>query len=245
MNVQLRPGERLDDLQNGYCLIQRPDMFCLSTDSVLLADFAAPRAGEMCVDLGCGNGAIALLLAARRADARIDGVELQAQAAEMAVRSVQLNQLEARVRIFQADMRDCAALLGCGRYSLAVCNPPYGAQGATIPSMGEAARIARHEDGLTVQDVTATAARLLKFGGRFCTVYPSARALEMLDAMRAAAIAPKRIRLIHARVTQPPKLTLIEGVRGGRPGLHWLPPLLLYDESGEHGAEWRRIYGRE
>ena len=110
MNALLRPGERLDDLQNGYQLIQRPNMFCLGTDSVLLADFAAPRAGEVCVDLGCGNGAIALLLAARRADAHIDGVELQMQAADMAERSVQLNRLEARVRIFQGDMRDSAAI---------------------------------------------------------------------------------------------------------------------------------------
>ena len=243
MNALLRPGERLDDLQNGYQLIQRPDMFCLGTDSVLLTDFAAPRAGEVCVDLGCGNGAIALLLAARRADAHIDGVELQMQAADMAARSVQLNRLEARVRIFQGDMRDSAALLGHGGYSLAVCNPPYGARGATILSAGEAERIARHEGELTVQDVAAAAARLLKFGGRFCTVFPSARALEMLDAMRAAAIAPKRIRLVHARVTQPPKLALIEGVRGGKSGLHWLPPLLLYDETGAHSAEWRRIYG--
>ncbi len=37
------PGERLDDLQcGGYRLIQRPDAFRFGTDSVLLADFAAP-----------------------------------------------------------------------------------------------------------------------------------------------------------------------------------------------------------
>ena len=41
----LKPGERLDDLQfNGLKLIQRPDAFRFGTDSVLLADFAAPPA---------------------------------------------------------------------------------------------------------------------------------------------------------------------------------------------------------
>ena len=57
--VPLLPGERLDDLQcGGYRLIQRPDAFRFGTDSVLLADFAAPRPRTRAVDLGCGTGAV-------------------------------------------------------------------------------------------------------------------------------------------------------------------------------------------
>ena len=42
--VELKPGERLDDLQHsGLRLIQHPDAFRFGTDSVLLADFAAPK----------------------------------------------------------------------------------------------------------------------------------------------------------------------------------------------------------
>ena len=234
--------ERLDDLQNGYFLIQRSDMFCLGTDSVLLADFAAPRAGEVCADLGCGNGAIALLLAGKRRDAIIDGVEIQPAAADMAQRSVAYNNLGDRVHIHSGDMRCCAEYLGCGKYSLVVCNPPYGAKGAAIPNPNETERIARHEDDLTPQDVAKAAAKLLKFGGRFCTVYPAMRMLEMLDAMRACAIEPKRIRPVQARASKPPKVMLIEGVRGGKKGLVFMAPLLLYDETGEHSAEWHRIY---
>ena len=60
MNVELKPGERLDDLQHsGLRLIQHPDAFRFGTDSVLLADFAAPRRADKTADLGCGTGAIA------------------------------------------------------------------------------------------------------------------------------------------------------------------------------------------
>ena len=66
MNAELRPGERLDDLQTGGLrLIQKPGTFCFGTDSVLLADFAAPRRGERAADLGCGNGALTAKLAER------------------------------------------------------------------------------------------------------------------------------------------------------------------------------------
>ena len=57
MNVELKAGERLDDLQlSGLRLIQRPDAFRFGTDSVLLADFASPQRTDKAVDLGCGTG---------------------------------------------------------------------------------------------------------------------------------------------------------------------------------------------
>ena len=140
----LLPGERLDDLQcGGYRLIQRPDAFRFGTDSVLLADFAAPRPRTRAVDLGCGTGAIATLMAAHEPALCVDAVELQPDVADMARRSVRLNRLEDRVRVFAGDMRDAHAFLGHGKYALAVCNPPYGRAGGTLPSRNEGVRLAR------------------------------------------------------------------------------------------------------
>ena len=92
MNGLLKDGERLDDLQrDGMKLIQRPDVFRFGTDSVLLADFAAPRPRDVAVDLGCGTGAIALLMAAHRPGLRVDAVELQPEIADMAGARINLN----------------------------------------------------------------------------------------------------------------------------------------------------------
>ena len=113
----LRPGERLDDLQcRGMKLIQRPDAFRFGTDSVLLADFANPRPKDSAVDLGCGTGAIALLMAGHQPALRVDAVELQPAIADMARRSVELNGLSNRVRVFDMDMREAWRTLGAGRY---------------------------------------------------------------------------------------------------------------------------------
>lgn len=240
----LRPGERLDDLQNqGLRIIQRPDVFRFGTDAVLLADFAAPRPRERAVDLGCGTGVIALLLAAHepRVEA-VAAVELQPEIADMARRSVRLNSLEEKISVHNLDMREAAAALGYERYTLVVCNPPYGRAGATLKSAVTAQRIARHEDDLTPDDIAASASALLQNGGRFCAIYPAPRLLEMMQAMEAHRLAPKRVRTIHAVTGRAPKLILLDAVKGARPGLHWLPPLILSEESGAPTAEWRRIY---
>ena len=244
MSAELRPGERLDDLQtSGLRLIQKPGTFRFGTDSVLLADFAAPRKGEHIADLGCGNGAIALLLAGHRADARIEAVELQPELADMAARSVALNGLEDRVRVHCADMRGAWREIGRESCSLVVCNPPYGEPGGGLERADAAERVARIEGDLSPADVAASAAALLKYGGRFCAVFPARRAFELMTAMEGSGLAPKRVRSVHARASRAPRLMLIEGVKGGGSGLHWLPPLILYEEDGRVSAEWKRIYG--
>ncbi len=240
----LLPGERLDDLQcQGLKIIQRRDAFRFGTDSVLLADFAAPRKRDVAVDLGCGTGAIALLMAGHQPNLRVDAVELQIEIADMAKRSVALNGLEARVRVHCLDMREAWRALGAGKFSLAVCNPPYGRSGAALESQNEAKRIARHEGDLTPADLAKSAAMLLKNGGRFCAVYPAPRAYELMRAMDGAGIAPKRVRTVHGVAGRAPKFVLLEGVKGSGEGLHWLTPLVLRNEDGSFTGEWRRIYG--
>ena len=243
MSVTLLPGERLDDLQTGGLrLIQRPDAFRFGTDSVLLADFAMPRKDEIAVDLGCGTGAIALLMAGHQPRMRVDGVELQPDVADMASRSVALNGLGARMRIYCLDMRQAWRTLGAGRYSLAVCNPPYGRSGAALENQSETVRIARHEGDLTPSAVARSAAMLLKNGGRFCAIFPAPRAYELMRAMDESGIAPKRLRTVHGVAGRAAKFVLLEGVKQGGEGLHWLPPLVLRDEDGSFTEEWHRIY---
>lgn len=66
MEIELKPGERLDELQrNGYRIIQDQGRFCFGMDAVLLSGFAKVKPGERVVDLGTGTGIIPILLEAR------------------------------------------------------------------------------------------------------------------------------------------------------------------------------------
>ena len=243
-DILLKHGERLDDLQrDGMKLIQRADVFRFGTDSVILADFAAPRPKDRAIDLGCGTGAIALLMAARQPKAAVDALELQPEIADMARRSVAWNRMEDRVRVFQMDMREAWRTLGAGRYSLAVCNPPYGRRGAALESQSEARRLARHEGDLTPGDIARAASMLIKNGGRFCVVYPAPRTFELMRAMWENQLAPKRVRTVHGVAGRPPKFVLMDAVKGGGEGLHWLEPLILRNADGSYSEEWHRIYG--
>ncbi|MCL2544918.1 MAG: tRNA1(Val) (adenine(37)-N6)-methyltransferase [Clostridia bacterium] len=239
-----RAGERLDDLQRGGLhILQKVRGFRFGTDAVLLAHFAGVRPGDRVVDLGAGTGILPLLMSARCPSATFTAIELQAEMADMAARSVALNRLGERIAVREADLRDAPSLLGHGRTDLVVCNPPYSPLGAALANGDPARALARHEVGCTLAQVIESAGKLLRNGGRLAMVFPAQRLLELLDAQRAARVEPKRVRLVHQRVEDPPKLALVEGVKLAQPALHWLPPLILCDADGAYTAEARRVYG--
>lgn len=246
MKVEILPHERIDDLQfKGLRIIQNPLAFCFGTDAVLLADFALMRKAERVIDLGSGTGIIPILLAGRAEDARIVGIEIQEAMVEMASRSIRLNDLEDRVEIMQGDIRQIPGVLGKGGFDVVVSNPPYKKEGSGMVNRMAPHAIARHEILCTLEDVIRTAADLLRNHGRFSMVHQTDRMLDILFLMRKYAVEPKRIRLVHPNTERPPNLLLVEGVRGGKPGLHWMPPLFMYDKDGRYTAEMNRIYHRE
>ena len=58
----VQPNERIDDLQNGFYVIQNPEKFCFGMDAVLLSGFANIRKNETVLDMGTGTGIIPILL---------------------------------------------------------------------------------------------------------------------------------------------------------------------------------------
>lgn len=245
MTQWMRPGERLDDLQrDGLRILQRPDGFCFGMDAVLLAAFAARRAGRgRAVDLGTGSGILPLLICARSPHIVFDAVELQPDIADMAARSVAMNGLEGRIAVRAMDLRDAPGALGYERYRLAVCNPPYGQTGGGMQNPNPARRAARHESTADIAAICKSAGALLQNGGRFDVVFPAPRLLFLLDAMRGARLEPKQMMLVHPRWGCAPTLALVEGVKAAKPMLNFLPPLYVRDAQGNETDELRALYG--
>ena len=135
-DIILKENERIDDLQrNGYCIIQDPDRFCFGMDAVLLSGFATAKDGARVLDLGTGTGIIPILLAAKTKAAHLTGLEVQADSADMAGRSVALNGLEEKINIVTGDIKGADKLFHAASFDVITCNPPYmiGAHGLKNP----------------------------------------------------------------------------------------------------------------
>ena len=240
----LREGERLDELQrNGYVIIQDPERFCFGMDAVLLSGFAQVKKNETAIDLGTGTGIIPILLEAKTEGAHFTGLEIQPESADMAKRSVALNHLEAKIEIVTGDIKDASSIFGASSFHVVTTNPPYMAGKHGLQNEKEAKTIARHEILCTLKDVVRESARLLMPKGRFYMVHRPFRLSEILCVMTKYGIEPKRMKFVYPYADHEPNMVLIEGLRGGRPGMRVEKPLIVYKEAGKYTDEIYDIYG--
>ena len=244
MTIELKDGERLDDLhRNGYRIIQNEKLFCFGMDAVLLSGFAKVKEGERALDLGTGTGIIPILLAAKTQGEHFTGLEISGISADMARRSVLLNGLEQRIQIIQGDIKEAGELFAPASFDTVTSNPPYmiGQHGLVNPDLEKAA--ARHEIFCTLEDVVRAAARLVRPGGRFYMVHRPFRLAEIICTLAKYRLEPKRMQLVYPFVDKEPNMVLIEAVRGGRSRMTVEKPLIVYERPGVYTPEITGLYG--
>ena len=215
-DIIIHPHERVDDLhRDGHLIIQDPKRFCFGVDAVILSGFAKVKKGENVLDLGTGTGIIPILLAAKTEGKHFTGLEIQTESAEMANRSVLLNELEERVSIKEGDIKEAVQLFGASSFDVVTSNPPYMNDAHGIKNPGDAKAIARHEVLCTLEDVVREGTCLLRPGGRFYMVHRPRRLIEIIQTMKKHGLEPKRMKFVHPYRDREANMVLIEAVRGG------------------------------
>ncbi len=234
---------RKEPLGSGYSIFVT-DEHHFSTDTILLANFCAPKKHEKAVELGAGCGTISMLWARDRVPEHIYAVEIQPEACRLMEQSVALNGEQDRISVINADMRALKGTVPFGNADLVACNPPYKLEGSGLVNPNDAHKLARHELSCTAEDVVRTAASLLRFGGRFCMCQRPERLTDIMCIMRNNSIEPKRLRFVQQRQSKEPKLFLIEGKKGAHTGgLVVMPTLFIEDSSGGFSQEMLSVYG--
>lgn len=239
----LKEGEHLDDLQNGYWIIQAEKGFRYGIDAVLLSGYAHVKKGDRVLDLGTGTGIIPILLAAKTEGRTFTGLEIQKKSADMARRSVFRNHLEDRVKIVQGDIREAVTIFGAASFDVVVSNPPYMISHHGLVNPGESTAIARHEILCTFRELAQQASGLLSAGGRFCLVHRPFRLAEIIDVLREVRLEPKRMQLVYPFADKEPNLVLLEAYKNGRPRLQVDKPLIVYEKPGVYSRDICELYG--
>lgn len=240
----LKAGERIDQLfSTDVKTIQNKAVFSYSIDSVLLSRFPKIPSRGLIVDLCSGNGAVGLF-ASTRTKAPIIEVELQERLANMAERSIQLNQLEKQVQMINDDLKNLLNHVPRSGVDLIMCNPPYfKVSERSKKNLSEHYLLARHEIATNLEEICEVARHALKSNGRLAMVHRPDRFLDIIDTMRQYNLAPKRIQFVYPKMGKDANMLLIEAIKdGSTDGLKILPPLFVHKENGDYTDDIFEIY---
>lgn len=247
MDNLLKDNERIDDLQiNNLKIIQNSQGFCFGIDSVLLSDFAKSiKNNSKVIDLGTGTGIISILLTVKTNPNSILGVEIQEQVADMAKRSVALNNLENKINIIREDIRNLGKILNPGTYDAIVTNPPYMKKDSGLINENNAKLISRHEIECTLEDIAKISYKLLKDNGVIYMVHRPDRLVDINEIFRKHKLEIKEMRLVYSNEMSQANLVLIKAVKNGKPFLKIHKPLYIYKKDGKYTDEILEIYNKK
>ena len=244
--MNLKENERIDDLEfKGLKIIQNKSGFCFGIDSVLLSDFAKNiRNNAKVIDLGTGTGIINLLLSGKTKALEFVGVEIQEEVAEMAARSVELNNLEGKIKILNENILNLKEVYKPKSFDAVVTNPPYKKINTGLTNEDNKKLISRHEITASLKDFIQISAYLLKDYGEFYMVHRPDRLVDIFQLMREEKIEPKLIKFVYPKANKKTNLVLIKGVKNGKPFLEYDNNLIVYNEDGRYTDEILRIYNK-
>lgn len=238
--IKLNENEVINNLLNkNLKIIQRPDYFNFSLDSLLVSNFISlGKKINKIVDLGTGNGAIPLFLS-ERTKGTIKGIEIQKVSADLAKKNIKINNLENRIEIINDNMKNWKNYFKHGSQDAVISNPPFFKFNGNEEFLNDLDQLtlARHEISINLEEIIEIASCLLKDKGYFAMVHRPDRLLEIIDIMRKYKITPKKIRFCHTKLNKQSKILLIEGVKFGAENMKILPPLIAHDNDGKYSKE--------
>ena len=219
----MREGESLEILENGFKILQSPNFYRFTSDSILLSKFAAVKGGERVADFCAGSGIVGYhCYSASKQKFSLTLFEIDKEMSDMSRRSALLNNIDGDVEVINCAVQDIPKRYN-ESFDVVLCNPPYQRREDGQPP--EDLRIAgcKRELFLTFDDIARSAKRSLRFKGRLYLCHITERLADVIYSLKSYNIEPKKIKFISAVEGKAPYLFLLEGVKGGKTGLKILP----------------------
>ncbi|ONI39610.1 hypothetical protein AN640_01715 [Candidatus Epulonipiscium fishelsonii] len=244
--ILFKPNERLDDIQcNGYHIIQNSEVFCFGIDAVLLAHYAKViKQNQKILDIGTGTGIIPILMHGINKKGRYTAIEVQENMAEMASRSIILNNLQNDIQVKCINIMDYRQHFIQEQFDTITCNPPYMKNNNGLQNNNYSKTISRHEITCTLEDIIDASSHLLKERGKLVMIHRTHRLVDLVELMRKYRIEPKRMRMVYPKISKAPTMMLIEGTKYGNSELKVEAPLIVYNEDNTYTDEINKMYGR-
>ena len=241
--IEKNPDETADEILDAdIVVLQKKRGYRFSIDALLLTHFVRIRKGAWIVEFGTGSAVIAMVIAKRYPTAVVHALEIQPQIADMARRSVEANGLLDRVTIHNEDARAVTKLFTERRFDAAVFNPPYRKRNSGRINPAREKAVARHEIAGSLSLFLDAAGSIVTRGASVYTIYPARRCVDLITAMRAQKIEPKRMRMVHSHIGSRAEFVMVEGIKGAGEEMSVMPPLFLYRETNVYSEEMSAIF---
>lgn len=233
----------LDELKGASLWLTQPIKGPrVNVDTVLLAGFTRVKRGEKICEIGSAHGAISLMLARRRDDISLTGIDIQPDLIDLARVNAERNGLENISQFHVLDVRNIRSRFEAQSFDVIVSNPPYGDPLRQRSSENFSGALARQGIACSIEDIASAGRYLLKDRGRAYFVFTAERLTEFLSRLSHARLEPKAIRPVYPGGGRPASVVLVKAMRSGAPGVKLLAPLFIEQGKNSDESDFEKYY---
>ena len=187
-----------------FRIMHRKSIMKVGTDGVLLGAFVDCKSANRILDIGTGTGLLCLMLA-QKSNATIHGIDINAEAVEVAKFNVEQSNWHERIQIFHSSVQDFSPE---EKYDLIVSNPPFYTTDVVAPEKGRA--LARHDISLNISELIASVDRLLAPNGRCYVIYPTEQCLQFEEEAKKLGLYANTRLYVSSHPDTPSIRTILE-----------------------------------
>lgn len=234
---------RLDDLNlGGLKIYQYTDLYCFTSDSVLLANFVKVGHKDECVEIGAGSGIISILVNYKLKPQKIFAFEMQEKMSDLCKKNIEYNSMQQQIEVINDKVQNYATYFKNNKFDVVFCNPPYYKKEGCVESAKEEILKSKHEKFLPLNELALYASKMLKFGGKFYIVYPASRLSELIYSLKKNKLEPKKLFFAQPNENKNASTVYVECIKNGKEGTVVLPTLLTNNLSGDYVQTIQKLY---
>lgn len=209
----------------------------VGTDAVVLGAWVKLSAtDESVLDIGCGSGIIALMLA-QRSNLYIDAIDIDSDSVEEASQNFSDSPWSTRLRAVHTSLAGFAADTD-KTYDLVVSNPPFFQN--SMLSANEKLSLAKHNVQLSLDDFLGDSVRLMKATGRLCVILPVQESrVVLMNAERYGLFLHQKLTIIP-KEGKPANRMILEMSKQDRAEVYF-ERIVLRDSSGNFSEEYKKL----
>ena len=190
-------------------------------------------------DIGAGTGLIAIMLAQRTNNAKIDAVEIDEIACVQAAQNMKNSPWSSRLHTIHGAIQDFSKQTSA-QYDLIVSNPPF-FTGGTF-SNAEDRKDVRHTVKLPNGDLLAATRNLLTENGKFCVILPTIEGLRFQERAQNYRLYCTKMTEVRSKHDKSVERVLLQFEKQSKP-IEKNDLVIQYDKRNHYTEDYIKITG--
>ena len=210
----LKYDEIIEKLDEKFQIIQKIDGYKYGEDTILLFKLIQDSLNKKNIkllDIGTGNGILAILLSDNEFISELIGIDIQEENIERAKKALKLNKIEKNI---QFECMDVKEYKNSNYFDIIISNPPYMENNGKKINENEHKAISRHEIKLSLSEFISNAKRLLKPIGSLYFIHRTHRLVEIIKNLDENNFSIKKIIFIYSTKNNKSSMMFVEAIKG-------------------------------